>query len=258
MQESHHLEKFIPHGKGRKVLAEGGVPVRITENPDSVQHRDKITLGVGDMVQLGEIQDPVLKEEEKLYREYCTLLDNNDPAADEAKALYETVRNKRYQFGSTDKNDLYVGKEGTLVYSIEDGKEYAYRLRKAHVWKKDANGNSQPDPVWEEKIAAIRERIKTSERVADIRQVEVLPEYQGKGIAKALLETAIWDIEHRDKQVEFVVGFVAQHNPDHKKMVAAFKKAGFDAFDAGQLEWDDATQWTMVTMVVRENPNFKK
>ena len=294
MNEVSHLEKFIPKRGEKQIISENGVPVRITKNLDSEYHADKVTLGVGDMVRLGEIQEPSIREEARLLREIAALKNavweeavaalrgqnpafntdawdavhtiepmiemilDADPARraalEELEALRKKVHGTRFEFGnkSSEKDDLWVGKEGTLVYSIMTGEWPAENLKHAHVWKKDARGISEPDPVWEEKITVLRERMQRATRVADIHQVEVLPEYQGKGIAKALLDVALWELEHNEGGVEFTVARVASDNPDGAKMIAAFKAAGFDAFDAGQLQWDDATHWTLV---VRENPN---
>lgn len=290
------MDKFVPKGEMRKIISKENIPVRITNNPESVMHDEKVTLGVGDMVKMGEIQDPVLKEEEKLRRhvldleqkltnDALTRVKETRPDATleysdypmtaammevilkeqperqeeiaEAKALFDAIQKKRYAFGSRDKNDLYVGREGTLVYSVDTGAQAAKELQRSVVFKekKSAIGGSEADPSWTEKIAVLSERMSRAKRVVDIHQVEVLPEHQGKGIAKALLDVALWDIEHGDKNVEFSVARVASTNPDGPKMIAAFKKAGFDAFYAGQLQWDDPTDWTLV---VRENPNFKK
>ena len=291
------MERIVPKDKEKQIISNEGVPVKIRHNPDSVQHREKVTLGVGGMMRMGELQEPSVREEARLLREISVLKNavwqeaiaalhaqnpafdaeawdavhkitpmvdailDADPARraaiDELETLRIKIRAARFEFGNKDasKDDLWVGKEGTLVYSVDTGEYPARHLKNAVVWKKNTDGFSEPDPVWREKIAAMRERMQKSERVADIHQVEVLPEYQGKGIAKALLDVALWELEHNDGGVEFTIARVASHNPDGPKMIAAFKKAGFAAFDVGQLKWDDATLWTFV---VRENPHFKK
>lgn len=53
-------------GNERQIISKNSVPARITQNPEAFHHADKVTLGVGGMVKMGEIQEPVLREEAKL------------------------------------------------------------------------------------------------------------------------------------------------------------------------------------------------
>lgn len=279
-------------GDQRQIISKNSIPVRIAKNPEASAHRDRVSLGVGGMMEMGKIQEPILQEEAHLQRQIQELQERlqNDAYArvrathpnatlayddypltaammkrilteeperqeeiDEAKALVATITKKRYQFHAPGSSELYVGKEGTLVYSLQTGERTSNELRKAVVWKKDEHGIGYHDPEWAVKINALRERIQKTRHVADIHQVEVLPEYQGKGLAKALLDVALWDIEHAKDDVAFSVARVISDNPDGEKMITAFKKAGFDAF-AVRVDWPDRVDFTLL---VRENPYFQ-
>ncbi len=287
----HEFPRNIPRNESQ-IISENSIPVRVTQNPESALHADKVTLGIGGLVQMGEIQEPVLREEARLQRhiknlkatlqknayarvrethpdatlEYSDypltarmmerMLEENPELREDLErnnALLKSITEKRYQFGDDTKHDLFVGKEGTLVYSLQTGEQAAYELKKAVVWKRDEHGGQYPDPDWQPRIDDIRTRIRNAPHVADIHQVEVLPEYQGKGLAKALLDVALWDIEHTRRDVEFTVARILSDNPDGEKMIAAFKKAGFEAFSAGRVSWDSPLEFTLV---VRENPYF--
>lgn len=279
-------------GDQRQIMSERGVPVRIVKNPEGSAHRDRVSLGVGGMIEMGKIQDPILREEADLQRQVCELqarlqvdayarvreknpeatLEYNDypltaammetmlsedsgrrEEIEEAEARVAAMTKKRYQFKVDNHDNLFVGKEGTLVYSLQTGERVADELKKAVVWRKNEAGVSKVDPEWAVKIAALRERMLRVKSVADIHQVEVLPEFQGKGLAKALLDVALWDIEHTRDDVEFSVARILSDNPDAEKMINAFKKAGFEAFEGGRVSWDDPRDFTIV---LRENPYF--
>lgn len=279
-------------GDQRQIISEKGIPVRIIKNPEESMHRGRISLGVGGMIEMGKIQDPILREEADLQRQvqelearlqadaYARVREVNPEATleysdyplnaammemilsedasrreeiEEARARVAAMTKKRYQFEVDNHDNLFVGKEGALIYSVQTGERVADELKKAVVWRKDEPGVSKVDPEWAAKIAALRERILHVKSIADIHQVEVLPEFQGKGFAKALLDVALWDIEHTRDDVEFSVARILSDNPDGKKMIAAFKKAGFEAFEGGRISRDDPREFTIV---LRENPHF--
>lgn len=215
---------------------------------------------------MGEIQSPVLKEEEKLQRRLLEATDgiiDDDLRSRLVNATNEQlaiVRKKRYEFANFTHEDLMVGKEGTLVYSVVDGERAAGELDSAievvetvpkKVWK------IVPDARPE--VLDLKARLARATSVADIHQVEVLPEYQGKGVASALLDVANWDIDQAGG-IEFSIARVMNDNPDRDKMLEAFGKAGFKKFfiTAG---WDgrisDHTDFKYY-LVVRENPKFQK
>jgi GNAT superfamily N-acetyltransferase len=270
----------------KQIISANGIPVRIKANQESAYYSREISLGIGGMVKMGEIQDPVLQEEAKIQRhiderestlqrdalarvriqhpeatlEYSDypmteemikrILEENPALHEEIesqKALLASIRTARYQFGDASKDDLYVGKEGALIYSLQTGEQGADELKKVLSHTHNA------DSAWIENVDALRARMLQATNVADIHQVEVLPEYQGKGLSKALLDVALWNIEHTQSNIEFTVARVLHNNPDKDKMIAAFKKAGFEAFMPGQIQWDEPTEYTLV---IRENPHF--
>lgn len=285
--------RYVPENE-RQIISRNSVPVRIANHPEGSFHDDHISLGVGGLVEARTIQEPIMREEARLkrlrdelqqklmddayarvridhptatleYGDFPLTADMmkrilaEDPIRKQLIEAYDAqiadVTKKRYQFEAPFRNELFVGKEGTLVYSLQSGERAADELRKAVVWKKNTSGISTPDPEWTAKIANLRTRMLVSKQVADIHQVEVLPEFQGKGLAKALLDVALWDIEHAKSDVAFSVARVLHDNPDAKKMIGAFQKAGFDAFDCGAVAWDNPRDFTLV---VRENPYFKR
>lgn len=293
MERNPHLERFVPRGNERQIISDRGVPVKISTHPESRDHADKVTLSVGGIMRLGELEAPALREEARLTREIndteialqqkaiaaltarhpdfdaqawdswpiiqeeMSRLLAEDPATRDALAenrtLRETLRKTRYSFNKErDKDELIVGKEGALVYSIQGGEGPAYELAKSlaqhQEYARDHNDYVH-DAALIERIATMQEKLASATRVADIHQVEVLPEHQGKGIAGALLDAALWELEH-NAGVDFTVARILGHNPDGKKMLRAFEKAGFTAFGCSHYE----VPGREYTLVVRKNP----
>lgn len=162
-----------------------------------------------------------LDEREQLEKEY----------AEARKRTYDFTRKDR------DKDDLYVGKEGTLVYSEVDGgsvaDEIIHERKRAEACLRDKSGNVRANyreleamPPMSE-IEKIVETFKRAGKVIDIHQVEVLPAAQGKGVASALLDVAHWDIDAQ-KRADVAVARVLEDNPDGRKMLAMFEKHGYN------------------------------
>ncbi|MFH1781592.1 MAG: GNAT family N-acetyltransferase [Patescibacteria group bacterium] len=275
----------------RQLISDNGIPVRSSENPDSHYHRNNISFGIGELVQMGEIEEPIHKEEKDLRRRLCDLkfkltqdamarlsIIEGNLSSDDYPRIHEMTKQilkeeserqkkiekvesrlgeiigKRYDFGSEDKYDLYVGKEGTLIYSVGTGERPGRELEKAWVPKKE-NIWTDVDPEWRPKIADIRERIQLSKRVADIHQIEVLPDHRGKGYAKALLDVALFDIEWTHGDIEFSIARVERDNPHGEQMVNVFKKAGFMTFHTSRIGFGDIGE--QYTLLVRENSRMK-
>ncbi|MFA6130947.1 MAG: hypothetical protein WC730_01640 [Patescibacteria group bacterium] len=161
-------------------------------------------------------------------------------ALEEATEAMKEEAKKRYTFGDrvSGTADIYVGKEGTLIYSLVSSnaaiKELTY-ISKYHDLVTDPGrleAWDEAQPAAEARQARAdewRSRLEHAQHIADIHQVEVLPEFQGKGIAASLLDVAQWDIE-QVKNIDFSIARIEYRNPDSEKMLALFKKAGYEVF----------------------------
>lgn len=293
MREFDYPKPPAPEKPFRQIVSREGIPVWITDNKGAAIYSDKILLGIGEPVRLGEMSEPILQEEVRIqkeidalkdaltedalarvretspeatlsYRDYPAresmmekILAENPERAEKIQELEvqkKAVSAKRYQFGDALKKDLYVGTEGALIYSMKSGEAVANELKKAKVLRTDENGHRRVDPIKDVRIAELCERIQNAQ-VADIHQVEILPEFQGKGGAKSLIDVALWDIEQTHGDAEFSVARVIGDNPDQEKMISVFKKAGFEAFFVHEIHWDDPRSYTLV---IRENPHVKR
>jgi GNAT superfamily N-acetyltransferase len=259
---SEHASSFRPE---RQIISKKGIPVEITGNPESECHSNKFSLGAGGMTKLETIHEPSREEENRLYREFKELereffdaqiaraevtgsqdyTEHQKVMREERPELWRSMQEaeramkkaieKRYAFGNggLSVSDVYVGKEGTLVYSLVSsryaGEELKY-VKEYRAWTPEVAGVLRsPSIEHQAEIDALRERILQTEYVADIHQVEVLPEFQGKGIAGSLLDVARWDIEQA-KGIKFSIARVENNNPDRDKMLSLFIKAGYKVF----------------------------
>ncbi len=195
---NEHMNGPRPEERERKIISKKGVSIDIRSNTDSALHGDKISLGVGGMEKLKNVDYAFAKE-------------------------------------GTEKGDIAVGKEGTLIYSRVSGESVAKELKYAGT-----------DEQKEEKLLLIEKLLKTPE-VADIHQIEVLPEFQGKGIAAALLDVAEWDIKDTNK-LAFSTARVLFDNPDREKILGLFERSGFKKFYRPR-GFNNPAHW----IVIREN-----
>ncbi len=153
-------------------------------------------------------------------------------------ARYEAAKGMSYDFAKSDhsKDDIYVGKEGTLVYSEVDGKNVAEEIlesrKTADRYLKDKTGNVRanysemenlPDGEWYQKVAQM---FRDAGKTVDIHQIEVLEAAQNKGVATALLDVAHWDIKDQ-RRADFAVARVSERNFDRDKTLALFEKNGY-------------------------------
>ncbi|MFH1425813.1 MAG: GNAT family N-acetyltransferase [Candidatus Kerfeldbacteria bacterium] len=283
------IGKKIPRRR-RQLMGKGSVPVQYSKNPDSRSHAGKFSFGIGDMVQMGEIQEPINEQEHELHKRLTDLqlklgedaiarvreqggsTRDNDAVSemwnrileeeperkhkiDELKSTISDLVCQRYGFGTSDKYDLFVGKEGTLIYSVVPGLRAAGELEKAWV-RPEGKSWYEEDLSWRPKTEELSKRLRESRRVADIHQIEVLPEYRGKGYAKALLDVAMFDIEWTNRDIEFSIARVEKSNPHREQMIDIFRKAGFLEFCTSEIGWGDIDK--EYSLLIRENPRVKK
>lgn len=171
----------------------------------------------------------------------------------EARQRLKELVMKRYRFTEDDRMDVSVGKEGTLIYSLRSGGEAAHDLARSLVLIRDEHGIQDRDRSWDPYIADVQKRIQDA-KVADLHQIEVLPQYQGKGIATALLDVALTDIDSEHGDVQFYLARVMENNPDGEKMIRIFKRAGFEALYVPEAAWDDPRAFTLL---IRENSRLR-
>lgn len=181
-----------------------------------------------------------------LYNEFDTVFPEYLDRTVELEKEAIIARKERYSFadGQNQTNDLHVGKEGTLVYSIVSGANAASELRRETTSAKEvyaitaeraAKTGYKIGAEYSEKYLAgdqpkvqdIIAALERAETVADLHQIEVLPSAQGKGIARALLEVAYLEMAETSR-ADFVVARVLDKNPSRKNIMRLFEKDGFD------------------------------
>ncbi|MFH1611304.1 MAG: GNAT family N-acetyltransferase [Patescibacteria group bacterium] len=183
-------------------------------------------------------------------------------AIEQARIRWGQLARKRYHFAEKEHYDLWAGKEGTLVYALTNGRQAASQIRGSGPVDWDAKERlyhygffTDDSPEKEKSFSNQRdelfERLRIAKRVADIHQIEVLPEYQGRGYAKALLDAALFDIEFAQSGVEFVIARVMRSNPDGAQMIKIFQKTGFQAFYTSEEGWGGLIHDFIV--LIREN-----
>ena len=161
--------------------------------------------------------------------------------AERRKTLNQDMDNayrKLYAFSERGKEDVYVGKEGTLIYSEVSGEHVAeellsarerarqYEENKLENWRARLNWGALKDQLDDDDLETFVEKLRDAKKVIDIHQIEVLPQHQGKGLAKALFDVALWDIE-QVRQANASIARVLADNPDREKVLGLFEKNGY-------------------------------
>lgn len=154
------------------------------------------------------------------------------------------ARERRYAFAERfrDNEEIKVGKEGTLIYSLESGEEVATELEyemhaseKLADWsRKNPGAGAQVRVNWREienqqdseSLRKLVARMKISGKIADINQIEVLPAFRGKGVSTALFDVAQWDINDA-RGVKFTIARILEDNPQKNQVLHMFENNGF-------------------------------
>ncbi|MDQ5952676.1 MAG: hypothetical protein QG626_805 [Patescibacteria group bacterium] len=172
--------------------------------------------------------------ERQYLEEHPELVEKQKMLDRQTKDAYQ----KFYSFSDSTKDDIYVGKEGTLIYSEAVGGNIAqellsardrartYEEKKLENWRARIDWKAVKEQLEDADLEVFVEKLRHAKKVIDIHQIEVLRQHQGKGLAKALFDVALWDIEQA-KHADTSIARILDNNPDKDKILSLFEKNGY-------------------------------
>ena len=140
-----------------------------------------------------------------------------------------------------------LNKEGlkyTFPQSIEIGKDFPFGRKATLIYREQPNSllslldfsindSRKTDETNKELARQVKSVLIKHNKIAFILQIEVLSKFKNEGLAKALIDVALWEI--KQKGLEMIFSIVMEDNPERKKILKVFEKMGFKIIETSYM-----------------------
>lgn len=179
----------------------------------------------------------------------------NHPITQACRAYIKKMEQIGFHEFDIIKHEGILGKEANAIIDMQDAHdrlemslqacEYERGYDLSTVYLKITQGDGRfwtddktyiPNPLsngdHEHILPKLLQKIENGDikNVVYIPQIEVHPDYQGKWYSGALLEGIKWFSEHGKYQADATYAIVENNNPQKDRMLASFRKAGYQIF----------------------------